>query len=118
MAGWARCTTDGILRRRLARDIAMIEGHISRAFDGALATLHVRVIEMGDASREALRSLAAGRVVALLGDQQAHRGGVMIPFFGRSDNTGSTSILKPSASENLKRCPIVASNNTTSIIAK
>ena len=25
----------------------MLEGHISKAFDGALATLHVRVIEMG-----------------------------------------------------------------------
>jgi len=45
--------------------------------------LGMRVIEMGEASREALRSLAAGRVVALLGDQQAHRGGILIPFFGR-----------------------------------
>jgi phosphate uptake regulator len=25
----------------------MLEGHISKAFDGALATLHVRLIEMG-----------------------------------------------------------------------
>jgi KDO2-lipid IV(A) lauroyltransferase len=45
--------------------------------------LGMRVIEMGEASRLALRSLAAGRVVALLGDQSAHGGGVLVPFFGR-----------------------------------
>ncbi len=51
------------------------------------ARLGMRVIEMGDASREALRSLGAGRVVALLADQQAHRGGVLLPFFGRPAST-------------------------------
>jgi KDO2-lipid IV(A) lauroyltransferase len=45
--------------------------------------LGMRVIEMGEASRLALRSLAAGRVVALLADQSAHGGGVLVPFFGR-----------------------------------
>ena len=45
--------------------------------------LGMRVIEMGDASRLALRSLSAGRVVGLLGDQSAHGGGVSLPFFGR-----------------------------------
>jgi Kdo2-lipid IVA lauroyltransferase/acyltransferase len=45
--------------------------------------LRMRVIGMGDASRLALRSIAAGRVVALLGDQSAHGGGVLVPFFGR-----------------------------------
>jgi KDO2-lipid IV(A) lauroyltransferase len=45
--------------------------------------LGMRVIEMGEASRQALRSLAAGRVVALLGDQSAHGGGLAVPFFGR-----------------------------------
>jgi KDO2-lipid IV(A) lauroyltransferase len=49
--------------------------------------LGMRVIEMGDAPRETLRSLAAGRVVALLGDQQAHRGGLVLPFFGRPAST-------------------------------
>jgi phosphate transport system protein len=38
----------------------MLEGHISKAFDGALATLHVRLIEMGglvlDQVREAIRA--------------------------------------------------------------
>ncbi len=51
----------------------MLEGHISKAFDGALATLHVRVIEMGglvlDQVREAARAYtewdetAANRVI-------------------------------------------------------
>ena len=41
-------------------DRALLEGHISKAFDGALATLHVRVVEMGglvlDQVREATRA--------------------------------------------------------------
>jgi phosphate transport system protein len=41
-------------------DRPLLEGHISKAFDGALATLHVRVIEMGglvlDQVREATRA--------------------------------------------------------------
>ncbi|MEQ1856431.1 MAG: lysophospholipid acyltransferase family protein [Longimicrobiales bacterium] len=51
------------------------------------ARLGMRVIEMGEASREALRGLAAGRVVAMLADQQAHKGGVLVPFFGRPAST-------------------------------
>ncbi len=45
--------------------------------------LGMRVIEMGDAPREALRSLAEGKVVALLGDQSAHGGTMLLPFLGR-----------------------------------
>ena len=37
----------------------MIEGHISKAFDGALATLHVRVIEMGGLVLDQVREAAA-----------------------------------------------------------
>jgi len=41
-------------------DTPLLEGHISKAFDGALATLHVRVLEMGglvlDQVREATRA--------------------------------------------------------------
>ncbi len=36
----------------------MIEGHISRAFDGALAALHMRVIEMGGLVLEQVREAA------------------------------------------------------------
>ncbi|HUF74769.1 MAG TPA: lysophospholipid acyltransferase family protein [Longimicrobiales bacterium] len=63
------------------------KGMSNRRFEKDLFALRerlgMRVIEMGDASRLALRSLAAGRVVALLGDQSAHGGGVLVPFFGR-----------------------------------
>jgi phosphate transport system protein len=37
----------------------MIEGHTSRAFDGALAALHIRVLEMGGLVLEQVRE--AGR---------------------------------------------------------
>jgi KDO2-lipid IV(A) lauroyltransferase len=47
----------------------------------------LRVIEMGDAPRESLQSLGRGNVVALLPDQSAHRGGLPVPFFGRSAST-------------------------------
>jgi Kdo2-lipid IVA lauroyltransferase/acyltransferase len=63
------------------------KGMSNRRFEKDLFALRermgMRVIEMGDASRRALRSLGEGRVVALLGDQSAHGGGVLIPFFGR-----------------------------------
>jgi len=49
--------------------------------------LGMRVIEMGDAPKEVLRSLGQGRVVALLGDQNAHGGGLFLPFFGRPAST-------------------------------
>ena len=45
--------------------------------------LGMRVVEMGDAPRQVLRSLGTGRVVAIVGDQNAHRNGVFVPFFGR-----------------------------------
>ena len=44
----------------MADDTPILEGHIAKAFDGALATLHVRVVEMGglvlDQVREATRA--------------------------------------------------------------
>ena len=49
--------------------------------------LGMRVIEMGDAPREVLRALRRGRPAALLWDQNAHRGGIFVPFFGRAAAT-------------------------------
>ena len=37
----------------------MLEGHISRAFDGALASLHIRVVEMGGLVLDQVREAAA-----------------------------------------------------------
>jgi phosphate transport system protein len=51
-------------------DSPLLEGHISKAFDGALATLHVRVLEMGglvlDQVREATRAYTEWEEAAAL----------------------------------------------------
>lgn len=49
--------------------------------------LGMRVIEMSDAPKGVLRALGEGRVVAILGDQNAHKRGVFVPFFGRQAAT-------------------------------
>lgn len=40
----------------------MLEGHISRAFDGALASFHIRVVEMGGLVLDQVREAAAAYV--------------------------------------------------------
>jgi KDO2-lipid IV(A) lauroyltransferase len=80
----------GIAARGIPLDVVG-KGMADRRFEEHLfetrARLGMRVVEMGEAPREALRSLAEGRVVALLGDQNAHRGGIFVPFFGRQAAT-------------------------------
>lgn len=49
--------------------------------------LGMRVIERSRATRESLRSLRAGRMVALVADQDARRVGLFVPFFGRPAST-------------------------------
>lgn len=61
----------------------MSNGRFEAELDRTRAALGMTVVPMADAPREVLRSLGRGRVVALLGDQNAHRGGVFMPFFGR-----------------------------------
>lgn len=67
------------------------KGMSNRAFERDLFAQRERlgmgVIEMGDAPRGVLRALGRGRVAALLGDQNAHRGGTFLPFFGRLAST-------------------------------
>lgn len=67
------------------------KGMTNRRFENDLFRARERmgmhVIEVGEASAQALRSLRRGRVVALLGDQSAHRGGVPVSFFGRPAST-------------------------------
>lgn len=63
------------------------KGMANRRFEADLfeirERLGMRVIEMSDAPKGVLRSLGRGRVVAMLADQNAHRNGVFLPFFGR-----------------------------------
>jgi len=60
----------------------MANRRFERALFAARERLGVRVVEMAEAPREVLRSLRRGRAVAIAGDQNAHRGGVFVPFFG------------------------------------
>lgn len=63
------------------------KGMSNRRFEADLFAarerLGMRVIEMSDAPKGVLRSLGRGRVTAIVGDQNAHRHGIFLPFFGR-----------------------------------
>lgn len=49
--------------------------------------LGMTIIPTGGATKRALRSLRAGRVVGLVADQDARRRGLFVPFFGRPAST-------------------------------
>ena len=74
----------GMTNRRFEKDLFQARERIG-----------MHVIEAGNASAQALRSLRRGRVVALLGDQRAHRGGVPVSFFGRLASTHRGPALFP-----------------------
>jgi KDO2-lipid IV(A) lauroyltransferase len=75
-----------VAARGLPIDV-VAKGMANRRFEqdlwAARARLGMSVIEMGDAPRGVLRSLGHERVAAMLGDQNAHRNGTFVPFFGR-----------------------------------
>lgn len=54
---------------------------------GLREELGMGVIEMGSAAKRVLRALRDGRVVAILGDQNAHKSDVFVSFFGRQAAT-------------------------------
>ncbi len=80
----------GIVASGLPLDVVG-KGMANRRFEADLFSLRerlgMRVIEMGDAAKGVLRSLAQGRVIAMLGDQNVRRNGVFLPFFGRAAAT-------------------------------
>lgn len=61
--------------------------HFDRLINRARERLGMTVILRGGATKGALRSLRAGRAVALVADQDARRSGVFVPFFGRPAST-------------------------------
>jgi KDO2-lipid IV(A) lauroyltransferase len=61
----------GMANRRFGEDLAATR-----------ARLGMRVVDMAVAPREVLRSLRAGRAVALVADQNARDQAVFVPFFG------------------------------------
>lgn len=61
--------------------------YFDRHLVAARERLGVRVIERGKAPKEGLRALRKGRVVVFGADQNAGKGGVFVPFFGRLAST-------------------------------
>lgn len=63
----------------------------NRLFDARLESsreaLGMKVIPRGQAPRRVLESLRAGRVVGILGDQDARKAGIFVDFFGRPAST-------------------------------
>ena len=60
---------------------------VDRLLNSARERLGMRVIDRGSATKESLRSLRAGRVIALVADQDARAAGIFVPFMGRPAST-------------------------------
>lgn len=71
--------------------VAVAKPMANRRFDAALVEtrerLGMEVVDTGAAPRRVLRALAEGRVVGLVGDQNAGREGLFVPFFGHPAST-------------------------------
>jgi KDO2-lipid IV(A) lauroyltransferase len=67
------------------------KGMANRRFEEELfrtrARLGMRVVRMNEARRAVLAALRQGRAVGIVGDQDARRSGVFVPFFGRLAST-------------------------------
>lgn len=70
---------------------AVVKRMANRLFDAELEAsrrrVGVRLVDLSEAPREALRSLRQGRVLGLIADQDAREHGVFVPFFGREAAT-------------------------------
>lgn len=80
----------GLAARGIPLDVVG-KGMANRRFEADLfearARLGMRVIRMSDAPRGVLRSLRSGRATAIVADQNMHRHGIFLPFFGRKAAT-------------------------------
>lgn len=76
----------GVAARGIPLDVVG-KGMSNRRFEEDLfearGRLGMNVIEMDEAPREVLRSLRGGRATAIVADQNMHRHGIFVPFFGR-----------------------------------
>lgn len=76
----------GVAARGVPLDaVARPQGNplVDRLINDARERLGMTVVPLGGATKQVLRSLRAGRVVALVADQDARRRGAFVPFFGR-----------------------------------
>ena len=89
LGNWEFCAA-GFTARGIPLD-AVAKSMANSEFGAALIEARERigmgVIDVDQAPRGVLRSLRAGRVVAMLADQNAHRGGIFVPFFGKLAST-------------------------------
>lgn len=80
----------GVAARGIPLDVVG-KGMANRRFEADLFDAReragMRVIEMADAPKEVLRSLREGRATAIVADQDMHRHGIFLPFFGRQAAT-------------------------------
>jgi KDO2-lipid IV(A) lauroyltransferase len=80
----------GLAARGIPLDVVG-KGMANRRFEADLfearQRLGMRVIEMSDAPKGVLRSLRGGRATAIVADQNMHRHGIFLPFFGRQAAT-------------------------------
>lgn len=76
----------GLAVRGVALDVVG-KGMANRRFEADLfqarERLGMRVIEMSDAPKGVLKALRKGRATAIVADQNMHRHGIFLPFFGR-----------------------------------
>lgn len=76
----------GLAARGVALDVVG-KGQANPRFEEDLfearRRLGMRVIEMSEAPKGVLRSLRGGRATAIVADQNMHRHGIFVPFFGR-----------------------------------
>jgi len=89
LGNWEFCAA-GFTARGIPLD-AVAKSMANAQFGAALIEARERigmgVIDVDEAPRGVLLSLRAGRVVAMLADQNAHSGGIFVPFFGKLAST-------------------------------
>ena len=83
--GGGAFTSRGISLDAIAKRMA--NKAIGDAITGVREKLGIGLIHMDEVAREVPRSLLRGRVVAVLADQHAHKGGILVSFFGREAST-------------------------------
>ena len=83
--GGGAFTSRGISLDAIAKGMA--NKAIGDAIAGVRESLGIGLIHMEEVAREVPRSLLRGRVVAMLADQHAHKGGILVSFFGREAST-------------------------------
>ncbi len=83
--GGGAFTSRGISLDAIAKRMA--NKAIGDAITGLREKLGIGLIHMDEVAREVPRSLLRGRVVAVLADQHAHKGGILVSFFGREAST-------------------------------